>query len=88
MDTNPVLRLKLLRTHENLTQRQMAAILEVGQNTYSRMENGVTSFKDSYKKILEEKFNLTTGWLSGADVPMIKEEEKQKSKQYTMVFNE
>lgn len=79
MDTNPVLRLKLLRTHENLTQRQMAAILEVGQNTYSRMENGVTSFKDSYKKILEEKFNLTTGWLSGADVPMIKEEEKQKS---------
>ena len=55
MDTNPVLRLKLLRTHENLTQRQMAAILEVGQNTYSRMENGVTSFKDSYKKILEEK---------------------------------
>jgi len=79
MDTNPVLRLKLLRTHKNLTQRQMAAILEVGQNTYSRMENGVTSFKDSYKKILEEKFNLTTGWLSGADVPMIKEEEKQKS---------
>lgn len=40
MDTNPVLRLKLLRTHKNLTQRQMAAILEVGQNTYSRMENG------------------------------------------------
>ena len=87
MDTNPVLRLKLLRTHENLTQRQMAAILEVGQNTYSRMENGVTSFKDSYKKILEEKFNLTTGWLSGADVPMIKEEEKQKSKQYTLSSN-
>lgn len=87
MDTNPVLRLKLLRTHKNLTQRQMAAILEVGQNTYSRMENGVTSFKDSYKKILEEKFNLTTGWLSGADVPMIKEEEKQKSKQYTLSSN-
>ena len=87
MDTNPVLRLKLLRTHENLTQRQMAGILEVGQNTYSRMENGVTSFKDSYKKILEEKFNLTTGWLSGADVPMIKEEEKQKSKQYTLSSN-
>ena len=65
----------------------MAAILEVGQNTYSRMENGVTSFKDSYKKILEEKFNLTTGWLSGADVPMIKEEEKQKSKQYTLSSN-
>lgn len=56
-----------------MTQQQMAEILDVGQNTYSRLENGVTAFKDVYKKIIEEKYHLTTGWLSGADVPMFKE---------------
>ena len=56
-----------------MTQQQMADVLDVGQNTYSRLENGVTAFKDVYKKIIEEKYHLTTGWLSGADVPMFKE---------------
>ena len=63
-------RLKQLREYLNMTQQQMANILGVGQNTYSRIENGVTAFKDSYKKTLELKYHLTVGWLSGADVPM------------------
>jgi hypothetical protein len=48
----------------------MSDILKIGQNTYSRIENGVTAFKDVYKTIIEDKYHLTTGWLSGADVPM------------------
>ncbi len=63
-------RLKQFRIHMNLTQQQMAELLGVAQNSYSRMENGVTAFKDAYKKTIEERFHLTVGWLSGADVPM------------------
>lgn len=72
MDMENENRLKLLRTHLNLTQKQMAAILDIGQNSYSRIENGITAFKDTYKKLLEEKYHLTVGWLSGADGPMFR----------------
>ena len=70
MDKEQESRLKQFRVHMDMTQQQMADILDVGQNTYSRIENGVTTFKDAYKKIIEDKYHLTTGWLSGADVPM------------------
>lgn len=73
MDNGQGNRLRELRVHLNMTQKQMADILDVGQNTYSRIENGVSSFKDSYKRIIEDKYHLTTGWLSGADVPMFKD---------------
>ena len=72
MDNGEENRLKQFRIHMNMTQQQMADLLKVGQNTYSRIENGVTAFKDVYKKIIEDKYHLTTGWLSGADVPMFK----------------
>lgn len=72
MDNGEENRLKQSRIHMNMTQQQMADLLKAGQNTYSRTENGVTAFKDVYKKIIEDKYHLTTGWLSGADVPMFK----------------
>lgn len=72
MDNGEENRLKQFRIHMNMTQQQMADLLKVGQNTCSRIENGVTAFKDVYKKIIEDKYHLTTGWLSGADVPMFK----------------
>lgn len=59
-------RLKQFRIQMNMTQQQMSDILKIGQNTYSRIENGVTAFKDVYKTIIEDKYHLTTGWLSGA----------------------
>lgn len=70
MDENMDNRLKMLRLHLNQTQQQMADVLGISQNSYSRIENGVTSFKDGYKEKLEDKYHLTKGWLSGADVPM------------------
>ena len=72
MDKEQESRLKQFRIYMNMTQQQMADLLNVGQNTYSRIENGITAFKDVYKKIIEDKYHLTTGWLSGADVPMLK----------------
>lgn len=66
-------RLKQFRIYMNMTQQQMADILDIRQNTYSRIESGTTTFKDVYKKIIERKYHLTTGWLSGADVPMFEE---------------
>lgn len=72
MDNGEENRLKQFRIHMNMTRQQMADLLKAGQNTYSRIENGVTAFKDVYKKIIEDKYHLTTGWLSGADVPMFK----------------
>lgn len=57
MDNGEENRLKQFRIHMNMTQQQMADLLKVGQNTYSR---------------IEDKYHLTTGWLSGADVPMFK----------------
>lgn len=74
MDNLQENRLKIFRIKLNMTQQQMADILNIGQNTYSRIENGVSIFKDSYKKIIEDKYHLTTGWLSGANVPMFKDE--------------
>ena len=55
MDNGEENRLKQFRIHMNMTQQQMADLLKVGQNTYSRIENGVTAFKDVYKKIIEDK---------------------------------
>lgn len=72
MDKEEENRLKQFRVYMNMTQQQMADLLDVGQNTYSRIENGITAFKDVYKKIIEDKYHLTKGWLSGADVPMFK----------------
>ena len=72
MDKGQESRLKQFRIHMNMTQQQMADLLNIGQNTYSRIENGITAFKDVYKKIIEDKYHLTIGWLSGADVPMFK----------------
>ena len=59
MDNGEENRLKQFRIHMNMTQQQMAHLLKVGQNTYSRIENGVTAFKDVYKKIIEDKYHLT-----------------------------
>lgn len=44
MDNGEENRLKQFRIHMNMTQQQMADLLKVGQNTYSRIENGVTAF--------------------------------------------
>lgn len=54
MDNGEENRLKQFRIHMNMTQQQMADLLKVGQNTYSRIENGVTAFKDVYKKNISE----------------------------------
>lgn len=73
MDKTQESRLKQLRVHMNMTQQQMADVLDIRQNTYSRIESGTTAFKDAYKRIIENKYHVTTGWLSGADVPMFEE---------------
>lgn len=65
-----VSRLKRLRLHLCYQQTQMAEILGIAQNSYSRKESGVIKLKSEEKDILEKKFHLSKGWLDGEDVPM------------------
>ena len=55
MDNGRCNRLRELRVHLNMTQKQMADILGVGQNTYSRIENGERKY---YIELQKQQFSL------------------------------
>ena len=46
-----------------LTQKQMAEILQVGQNTYSMIENSKISLTERNRSILAEKLRINPLWL-------------------------
>lgn len=53
-----------------MTQAQLAEVLHMRQNSYSQIEIGNVSLTDKNRYLLENKYHLTPGWLSGEDVPM------------------
>ena len=57
-------RLKELRKTElHLTQAEMAATLGIAVSTYSMIESGQRTLKDSYIKLLAYKYHINTEWL-------------------------
>lgn len=57
-------RLREARKFLGFTQKAMAEILQIGQNTYSMIENGKISLTDKNKGILAEKIRLNPLWLT------------------------
>ena len=58
-------RLKSLRLEAKLTQKQIAEKLEIGQNTYSYWEKGITLPANKNLQKISEIFNTTTDYLLG-----------------------
>lgn len=57
-------RLLEVRKFLGLTQKAMAEVLQIGQNTYSMIENGKISLTDKNKNILSEKLKINPYWLT------------------------
>lgn len=60
-------RLKELRTMLGLSQKQLADVLGIKQNSYSYIENGKASITDRNKKRLYDILGVNPDWLEGDD---------------------
>lgn len=60
-------RLKELRTILGLSQKQLADVLGIKQNSYSYIENGKASITDRNKKRLYDILGVNPDWLEGDD---------------------
>lgn len=60
-------RLRLLRKELGLSQKQLAEILGIKQNSYSYIENGKASLTDRNKKRLYDILDINPAWLEGDD---------------------
>lgn len=58
-------RLHEARKFLGLTQKAVAEILQIGQNTYSMIETGKISLTDKNKGILSDKLRINPLWLGG-----------------------
>lgn len=56
-------RLAQLRKFLGMTQKQMAEILQIGQNAYSMIENGKIRLTEKNRSILSEKLRANPLWL-------------------------
>lgn len=64
------MRLKDLREDRDETQRQMAALLNVGQSTYSMYENGQREIPPAALCKLADHYDVTLDYLVGrSDAP-------------------
>ena len=59
------MRLKEARKSAGLTQKEVAAVVGVNQNTYSYWENGKTKIDSESLAKLSELFGVTTDFLLG-----------------------
>ena len=59
------MRIKDLREDNDLTQREIAEILHVRQNTYSQYENGQRQLPLEFLIILARYYNTSTDYLLG-----------------------
>lgn len=59
------MRLKEARKSAGLTQKEVAAVVGVNQNTYSYWENGKTKIDSESLAKLSELFGVTTNFLLG-----------------------
>ena len=57
--------IKNLREDSDLRQREVAAVLNVSQNTYSQYENGVIELTASNLVKLAEFYNVSVDYLLG-----------------------
>lgn len=58
-------RLKEIRIFLKMTQKEMANILSISQNSYSYIEGGKVSLTDKNRKILIEKLDINPDFLDG-----------------------
>ena len=58
-------RLKEIRIFLKMTQKEMANILSISQNSYSYIEGGKVSLTDKNRKILIEKLDVNPDFLDG-----------------------
>lgn len=58
-------KLKEIRIFLKMTQKEMANILSISQNSYSYIENGKVSLTDKNRKILIEKLDINPDFLDG-----------------------
>lgn len=63
------MRLKEARKNARLTQKEIASIIGVNQNTYSYWENGKTKVDNITLKKLAEVLNVSVDFLLGDEVP-------------------
>ena len=55
--------IKAIREHNDLTQKQMAELLNVSQNTYSQYETGKIEWTASSLIIIADYFNVSVDYL-------------------------
>ncbi len=53
---NPNYKLKGLRVEYNLKQTDLAKLLQIGETTYNRKENGITEFTETEIEIICDAF--------------------------------
>lgn len=58
-------KLKELRNIKKLTTRELSEIVNINHSTITNIENGKTSFSDSYIKIFASFFNVSSDYLLG-----------------------
>ena len=61
--------LKVFREKFNLTQKEAAASIGIGQRQWSRYENGTNEFPTRYLKQLCIKYNISADELLGITFP-------------------
>ncbi len=64
-------RLKELRKSKNISQKDLALMLRVAQNTVSNWENGVRDMDSSLVARLADFFQVTTDYLLGRNIPVV-----------------
>lgn len=60
---NDISRLYKIRKTLGMTQKQMAEILQIGQNTYSMIENGKIKLTDRNRITITEKLKINPIWI-------------------------
>lgn len=63
-------RLSNIRRHLGINQHDFAISLGISQSMYSKLESNAYPLSDRNKRIIEEKYNITPGYLDGENVPM------------------
>ncbi|MEG2479732.1 MAG: helix-turn-helix transcriptional regulator, partial [Mucinivorans sp.] len=64
-------RLFEIRKYFRLTQKQLAEILGIGQNTVSMIESGQISLVERNRRALVEKLKINANWLDSGSGQMI-----------------
>lgn len=63
------MRLKELRKDAGITQKELAGILHVAQNTVCNWENGVRQIDVDYLKKIADYFGVSVSYVLGDDTP-------------------